>query len=332
MSAGTLLLDRADIRSLLSIPDYLELVEQAFLASANGRSGKAGILHVDADAGEFHIKAGSLDIDRPYFGLKVNGGFFDNELKFDMPNIQGIILLCDARNGFPLAVMDSTQITLNRTGATTAVAARFLARPESRVATIFGCGKQGRVQLSYLAQVCPIDTAYACDLDFTIAKGFASDMSQQLGITVTAVSDAPAAVSASDVCITCTPSRRPFLRYADVPPGMFIAAIGADSPEKHELDTRLLGSHTVVVDLLEQCVHVGELHHALSDGAIDIGSVHGELAEIVAGVKSGRRTEEEVTIFDATGTALQDTAAAAAAFTRATEAGDGRHFNFFPAA
>ena len=333
MSAnGTLLLDRRDVCGLLGAAEYVEIVENAFRAHATGRSLQNGLLHVEADAGEFHIKAGGLTTDRPWFGLKVNGGFFANGVRFGMPHIQGIILLCDAENGYPMALMDSTQITLSRTGATTAVAARYLARPDSRIATICGCGNQGRVQLTYLTQVCGIDHVFAYDTDPAAAESFAADMGHQLGIDVVAVTELGHAVQQSDICITCTPSREPFMRLEYVPPGMFLAAVGADSPDKQELDTQLLATSTVVVDLLEQCMNVGELHHALADKIVSIDDVHAEMSAIVNGDKPGRTSRDEIIIFDATGTALQDTAAAAAIYSRAIAQQRGRYFNFFAAA
>lgn len=332
MNNGTLLLDRADITDLLSEADYLGIVEDAFRAHAGGRALRNGLLHVDASTGEFHIKAGGLAIDRPFFGLKVNGGFFENVARWGMPAIQGVILLCDAENGYPLAVMDSTRITLNRTGATTAVAARHLARPDSRRATIFGCGNQGRIQLSYLVHACPIEEAFAYDVDSEAANAFAAEMTSRLDLPVRAVANPGEAVRRSDVCITCTPSRSPFLRTKDIPPGMFIAAVGADSPEKRELEAGLLRASLVVVDLLEQCVDVGELHHALGEGTMTVEAVHAELGEIIVGARPGRTSRDQVIVFDATGTALQDTASAAAAYTRALARGAGRFFNFFAAA
>jgi ornithine cyclodeaminase/alanine dehydrogenase-like protein (mu-crystallin family) len=127
----------------------------------------------------------------------------------------------------------------------------------------------------------------------------------------------------------CTPSHEPYLRSEHVRPGLFIAAVGADSPEKQELDPALFGAATVVVDLLEQCAAVGELHHALDAGTLAIGDVHSDLASIVVGARKGRTRGDEVIIFDATGTALQDAAAAAAAFNRAVALKEGNMFDFF---
>ncbi|NIM49757.1 MAG: hypothetical protein GTN62_05800 [Gemmatimonadales bacterium] len=320
---GTLCLKRSEIASLLTLADYVEIVESAFRLYAQGKTLDLGLLHIDSRDGEFHIKAGVLELTRIYAGVKVNAGFYQNRARYGLPNVQGTIVLCDGENGYPLAYMDSTEITINRTGATTAVAAKYLARPESRVATICGCGTQGRVQLRSLKHVLPIEEAYAFDLDEGAARGFASTMSQELGIRINAVTDPAVAVPQSDVCVTCTPSREPFLRREHVSPGMFLAAVGADSPLKHEIDPGIMASTTVVVDLLDQCSTVGELHHALERGLATRDMVHAELAEVVDGRKPGRSTPDEILVFDSTGTALQDVAAAAAAFEKAVESRKG---------
>ena len=225
--------------------------------------------------------------------------------------------------------MDSIEITINRTGATTAVAAKYLARPDSHIATICGCGNQGRVQLRFLNEVLPIDTAYAFDLQEGIAESYAEEMAEDLGITVTPVDDLAAAVGASDICVTCTPSKEYFLEQEWVLAGAFVAAVGADSPGKQEIDPRLMASSAVVVDILEQCANVGELHHAIAAGLMDGDDVHAELGQIIAGQRPGRTRDDEITLFDATGTGLQDAAGAAAAYERAIAGGTGSFFNFF---
>lgn len=327
--SGTLLLTRDDLTNLLGPDDYLEIVEAAFRAHAEGRALPPALMHVEADEGEFHIKAGGLRLDHPYFALKSNGGFFNNA-RFEMPPIQGVILLCDAENGYPLALMDSTAITLARTGATTAVAARYLARPDARAITICGCGNQGAVQLRYMVRCfANLEQAYAWDRDPERARAFAAGMSEELGIEVRAVIDFADGLRHSDICITCTPARTPFIRPDHLHDGLFIGAIGADSPEKQEIDARVLQEATVVVDLIDQCAQVGELHHALIAGLLTARDVHGELADVITGRVPGRTSPDEVLLFDATGSALQDTAAAAAAYTRARNANAGSVFDFF---
>ncbi len=190
------------------------------------------------------------------------------------------------------------------------MAAKHLARTDSKVATICGCGNQGRIQLRALRKVRHLERAYAFDLDRERARRFARELTAELGIDVQAVPDLSEAVRRSDICVTCTPSRRHFLNRQDVAPGTFIAAVGADNPEKQELDPALMASSKVVVDLLEQCATIGDLHHALEQGLLTRADVQAELAEVVSGRKPGRTSAEETIIFDSTGTALQDVAAA----------------------
>ncbi len=233
-SPGTLLLSRRDVTALLRLDECIDAVEQAFKAHAEGRSLPPGVLGVHAKDGGFHIKAAGLELNRPYFAAKVNGNFMRNQARFGLPSIQGVIVLCDAETGALLAVMDSIEITILRTGAATGVAAKYLARADAATATICGCGNQGRVSLRALAQVRPIEQVFAFDINAEQAARYAEDMSNELPLTVTAVRDLPEAFSNSDIIVTCTPSKQPFLRQADVVPGTFIAAVGADNESKQE--------------------------------------------------------------------------------------------------
>src|SRR6266852_6170274 len=170
---GTLLLRRKEIAEMLSLDECIAAVEQAFQLYAEGKSPPPGILGVPATGGGFHIKAAELKLGRSYFAVKTNGNFCQNQQRFGMPNIQGIVLLADGENGYPLALMDSIEITILRTGAATAVAAKYLARPDASVATICGCGNQGRIQLRALARVRPVRRAFAFDVDEQRAARFA---------------------------------------------------------------------------------------------------------------------------------------------------------------
>ncbi len=327
-SRETLLLSRSDVSSLLTLGDCITAVESAFRGLGEGRTPSPAILGLPARGGGFHIKAALLPLVTSYFAAKVNGNFFHNARRFGMPNIQGLILLCNAENGQPLAVMDSIEITILRTGAATAIAAKYLARAGSKVVTICGCGSQGGIQLRALAQVLPLECAFAFDVEGDRAESFARLLSGELKIKVSAAEDLGHALSLSDVCVTCTSARTPLMPREQIRPGTFVAAVGADSPEKQELDPALVATSKLVVDALSQCSEIGELHHALDDGLIRREQVHAELAELVAGRKLGRTSEEEITVFDSTGTALEDAAAAAEVYERALLAGGGQVFLF----
>lgn len=300
----TLLLNRADVAELLTIDDCIEAVENAFRLLGEGRVAAPAIAGVRTVGGGFHIKAAIIG-DR--FAAKINANIANT-----VPRIKGVILLSDALGGRPLAVMDSIEITTLRTGAATAVAARHMARTNARTALVVGCGNQGRIQLRALRRVRTIERVFAMDLDAAKAEAFARDTGAEV---VTEPVDA-------DVVITCTPSTRPFLHR--VARGTFVAAVGADSEEKNEIGAELMAASKVITDLTAQCETIGDLHHALANGA----RPYAELAEIVAGRKRGRENEDETIIFDSTGMALQDVAAAAIVYERAVAAGRGLDFAF----
>jgi alanine dehydrogenase len=327
-SEGTLLLTGRDVAALLTIEECMAAVEHAFKLYGEGKTQPPGILGVHAQDGGFHIKAGLLELNRSYFAAKVNANFPENAKRFGLPMIQGIVVLCDGQNGYPFALMDSIEITIQRTGAATGVAAKYLARPDSKTATICGCGNQGRISLRALTKVLPIEKVWAYDRDHAQAQRFTDELTGELGIDVKAVRDLETAVRHSDVCVTCTPSNQPFLKKNFVAPGTFIAAVGADSSEKQELEPTLLSGNKVVVDVLEQCASIGELHHALDAAVITSEAVHGELGEVIAGLKPGRTSSHEIIIFDSTGMALQDVVAAAAVYEKAVKKGAGTRINF----
>jgi len=319
----TLVLSRTDVLELLSLPDCIDAVERAFRLHAEGRTLGPGVLSVHASGGGFHIKAAGLVGERSYFAAKTNGNFSDNPRRWGLPTIQGTIVLADAANGTPLAIMDSGSVTALRTGAATAVAAKFLARPDAHTATIVGCGVQGEVQLAAIATVLPLRRIMLVDIDPARAEDLAARASAKHGLQVEPIKDLRIALRDSDVCVTCTTSRRAFVEWSDIAPGTFIAAVGADNPEKQELEPSLLASATLVVDVLDQCADIGELHHALATGLLTRDRVHAELADVVVGRRPGRTRRDEITIFDSSGTALQDVAAAVTVYEKASASGRG---------
>ena len=318
-----IVLSRRDVLDLLTLPDCIAAVERAFRLHAEGRTLGPGVLGVPAVDGGFHIKAAGLIGERSYFAAKTNANFPDNPRRFELPTIQGTIVLADASNGVPLAIIESGSVTALRTAAATAVAAKFLARHDARTATIVGCGVQGELQLAAVAAVLPLQRAWVLDSDHERAESMAARTAASLGLQVEATKDLRAALRDSDVCVTCTPARRAFVMAADVPPGMFIAAVGADSQGKQELEPALAASATLVVDVLTQCAEIGELQHVLAAGLLTRAQVHAELGDVVVGRHPGRTRDDEITIFDSSGTALQDVAAAIVVYEDARETGRG---------
>jgi ornithine cyclodeaminase/alanine dehydrogenase-like protein (mu-crystallin family) len=303
----TRILTRADLETLLTPQDCLSAVEEAFRAYGEGRTAPPKSLGLHADSGTFHIKAAIADV----FAAKINANFPDNPRQHGLPTIQGVIVLMDIERGSLLAILDSALITTLRTAAATAIAAKYLAREDAATLTIIGCGTQGRASVDAIRLVRPITSIYAYDLDPAAADRFAREMN------ATAVTTPDLAVAKSDIVVTCTTSRTPILDAHHLHPGLFIAAVGADNPEKQELTPALLREATIVVDILEQAATMGDLHQALSAGARTRADVHGELADIICGRLPARRTPDEVFVFDSTGTALQDVAVASMAYGRA---------------
>jgi alanine dehydrogenase len=296
-----LFLSAADVERALTPRLCAEAVEDAFRQLAQGGVPAPGILGLQAAEGGFHIKAGLLSADRPYFAAKVNANFPGNP-RSGLPTIQGVVYLCDATNGVPLAVMDSGSITALRTAAASAVAAKHLALQDCEAALICGCGAQAMAQVRALHAVRQPKRWLAFDADPAKAVAFA----ESAGIPCTAVTDLGQAVS--------TTARRFFITREMVRPGTFIAAVGADSESKQEIDPQLLANAKLVTDLTAQAATIGDLHHAITAGVMTVADVHAELGEIAAGHKPGRESDEEITVFDSTGTGIQDVAAAIAAY------------------
>ncbi|HEU0015782.1 MAG TPA: ornithine cyclodeaminase family protein [Longimicrobium sp.] len=317
----TLLLTRSDVVRLLPLPRCIDAVEAAFRLLGEGKAQPPATLAVHAEGGAFHGKAGLLAWGgRVYFAGKINGNFPVNARR-GLPTVQGLVMLCDGSDGRVLAVMDTMELTALRTAAATAAAARVLARPGASVAAVIGCGVQSRHQLRALAAVLPLRRAAAFDLQPERARAFCREMADELGIEVTARPDAGSAARGADVVVTCTTSREFVLGPGDVAPGTFVAGVGVDSEAKRELHPALLARARLVTDLREQCARMGDLHHALQAGALTLADVHADLGEVVAGLRPGRTDDDEITVFDSTGIALQDAAAAAVVYEGAAAAG-----------
>jgi alanine dehydrogenase len=327
-SEGTLLLRRSDTEELLSLRDCIDAVEEVFRLQGQGKIPPSGILGVKAPGGGLHVKAGLLPGDKNYIVAKLNTNFPENRTKSRLPTIQGLIVVCNAENGRPLAILDSIDITINRTAAASAVAAKCLARKNSSVATICGCGQQGRAQLRAMHSVLPLKKIYAFDVDERAAINLAIELSRQLKIDIEPTRDLPTSIQESDVCVTCTPAKEFFVRKEDVARGTFIAAVGTDDAHKQEIDPVLIASAKVVADSVEQCCSIGDTHHAIAKGLMRKKDIYAELCEIIAGQKPGRANADEIIVFDSTGIAMEDAVTAAAVYEKARASRIGNYFEF----
>jgi alanine dehydrogenase len=323
----TLILSRGDVAGLLDQTSCRIAVEQAFREHGGGLAVPPGVFGYHAPGGGFHVKVGESRAGTdPFVVVKTNANFPGNPGR-GLPTVQGLIQVFDLATGALIAVMDSIEITILRTAAATAVAATHLARPDAAVMTLIGCGVQGRAHVQALQEVRSIRSIQLWDVDRSACARLAADLAHA-GPECTILDDLAAGIWHSDIVVTCTPSKRPLLQADWVPSGCFVAGVGADAADKHELDPDLLASSKVVVDVLDQCVSIGDLHHALAAGVMHRDDVHGEIGQIVAGRVPGRISAAETFVFDSTGMALQDAAACAVVIRRARQARGGVSIDF----
>ena len=324
-TSTTRFIAQRDIAALMSPKDYLNAAEIAFRALAQNEINAPAPMHLPVEYGGFHAKGAIWQSQgNSYAVLKFNGNFPGNTERYALPTIQGVILLADASNGALLAILDSIEVTLRRTAAASALAARYLARSNSTILAICGCGNQGKAHAEALLDVLPINEVRVWDRDANQAKAFARTMRPRLGCLVHVCETLASATKPADVTVTCSTARQAFLTLEHVRPGSFIAAVGADSPEKNEIAPDLMRSATVVVDVLSQCMVMGDLHHAMdvvTNSPVELGS-------IVLGEKPGRTHANQITLFDSTGCAAQDAVAAVLIYERALARAKGLALSF----
>jgi ornithine cyclodeaminase/alanine dehydrogenase-like protein (mu-crystallin family) len=322
--AETLLLSRGDVAALLEPATCRVAVDQAFRVFGQGQSPAPAILGYHVPGGGFHIKVGESAGDAGRFlAVKTNANFPGNPAR-GLPTVQGLIQVFDLKTGVLIAVMDSIEVTILRTAAATAVAVAHLARPDSVVLTIIGCGVQGRAHVRAIREVRSLRRVQLWDVDPNASARLCSDLGAEAGAPECAIlEDLPAGVRLSDIIVTCTSSTRPVLHAEWIAPGSFVAGVGADAEHKHELDPALLSGARVVVDVLDQAASIGDLHHAIEAGVMRREDVHGELGQVVCGLRPGRINAAETFVFDSTGMALQDAAACTVVIERARRQGSG---------
>ena len=224
----------------------------------------------------------------------------------------GLVLVFDATTGLlRMILLDNGYLTELRTGAAGALAADLLARRDVDTVGIVGSGGQARYQLEALLGVRRPRRVLVFGRSAPSVSTYAREMAERFGLEVRAVPSPREAVIESDIVITTTPSREPIVHAEWVRPGTHITAVGSDGPDKRELESAVLArADLIVADRLDQCLRLGEIHHAVAEGAIDAGRVHAELGAIAAGLERGRGSDHEITVADLTGVGVQDAAMA----------------------
>ncbi len=323
---GVLVLSEAEIRSLVSVDqEALAAIEEAFSRLAAGQADVPPIvgLFVPEFRGEIDVK-GAYVHGLPSLAIKIASGFFDNG-RWGLPSGSGLMVVLSTRTGYPQGILlDNGYLTDVRTALAGAAAAKALAPTRVRTVGVVGAGVQGRFQAQALRLVRPFERLLVYDRQPAAVEAYLGDMRAWLGsapdsprVDVEAV-DPETLVRTSDVVVTCTPSRTPIVRAAWLHPGLHITAMGADVPEKQELESTVLGrADRLVCDLKAQCFARGEFHHAIEEGAIDGNADVTELGELTSGARPGRTRPDEITVCALTGVGVQDTAIALLAYDRA---------------
>lgn len=316
----TLILTDDEVKQLLEMPEVLNAVEGAFREKGLGKvqmPPKVYIFYREYD-GDLRVMPSyleGLDIS----AVKIVNVHPQNKRKYGLPTVMAVVLLIDPKTGFPLSIMGGSWLTAMRTGAAGGVAAKYLAREDSETMCFIGAGTQARTQLMALSVVLKnIKTIKVYDLVEEASKLFADYASKVIdGVKVQVCNSPKDAVSNADVVVTVTPSRQPIVMSDWVGKGVHFNCIGADAPGKEELDPNILLRAKIVVDDMEQAIHSGEVNVPIAKGLLKREQIYGEIGEVVAGIKKGRETRDEITVFVSTGLAIQDAVTAKLAYDKA---------------
>ena len=322
-----LIINEQDARALVNMQEAIAAVEQSFAAMARGQARNLPVVRevLGYRDSVFGVKTG-CDIRAPMLGLKA-GGYWPHNAAKGLTNHQSSTLLFDPETGRACALVSANYLTGVRTGAASALATRYLSRPDSAVLGIIGTGVQALYQLQATLAVRSIRKVYALNPSPDKLAAFGRHV-RELGLEFAPQSDRQAVVSNADVLITVTPSTQPLVEASWVRPGTHISAMGADTKGKQELDAALVASAALFVDEAAQAFSIGECQHAYQAGLIADGSLRGSLGAVIAGLCDGRRSAQEITVFDGTGVALQDLAVANLAVRLAGERGVGLRMNY----
>jgi ornithine cyclodeaminase/alanine dehydrogenase len=317
------ILGREVLEALLPPSDVIAAVERAFRECAAGRAAALPRAVLPMGRHDVFLAMVSALPRLGALGTKLVTVVERNQSR-GLPTIHASYLLTDPETGAPLALMEAGFLTGVRTGATSAVAARHLARPDSRVVACFGAGVQARFQLLCLSQVLPVVEVRVVGRNADRAAAFAEGMRRELGIDVRVETSRKAAVTGADVITCATTSSRPVFSGRDLAPGAHVDAVGAFRPTTREVDTLTIRKSRVVVDTYEGAwEEAGDLLIPIKARAITRRHVRAELAELVAGIRPGRTSPREITLFKSVGFAPEDAVTARLAYDRAVEAGLG---------
>jgi alanine dehydrogenase len=308
----TLLLDRNAIKTLIRMSDVINVVEEAFRMCGEGKGKMPAKVYLAVEQGDFRAMPAALPGCAGVKWVNVH----PRNPSLGLPSIMAILIYNDPETGYPLAIMDATEITAYRTGAAAAIASKYLARRDSHTIGIIGAGFQAHTQILAHAELFDPISINVFDVSKAAVDRLMRSFSQ-FSVKNCSIQEAVA----SDIVCTLTPSRSPIIKKEWIAAGTHINAVGADAPGKQELDPAILKEAIVVVDDLKQASSSGEINVPIQKGIYSIREVYGTLAELVVGKKKGRTDNKVITIFDSTGIAVEDIAVAKLLFEKAQQVG-----------
>ncbi|MBM3405578.1 MAG: ornithine cyclodeaminase family protein [Bacteroidetes bacterium] len=319
----TLILNRQDVVSILSMKDCMGAMDMAFRELANGTA----ILPLRTAI----TPPGGLSLYMPAYlkemkalACKVVTIYKENPARYQMPTVIGKVLLQDPETGDVICIMDGGYLTAVRTGAASGVATRLLARnQEGMTAGIFGAGVQARMQLWAVAEARKLSHALVYDISRDAVAAFVKDMQEKLNLDIRIAAD-PDELLACDIICAATSATTPLFDGRKLRPGTHINGIGSHTPTIRELDTETIKRSKFIGDSKEACFgEAGDLLIPIKEGAITADHFYAELGEILTGMKQGRMNDEEITLFKSNGLAIQDAATAKVVYEKAMKEGRG---------
>ncbi len=304
----TLLITAKDVQSVLTYPLSLKTTEAVFKAFAQGKAYQPPKSYLTFRNGDLRSMPAYIDArGMNIAGIKSVTVHPDNHKKYGLPTVMATIFLTDPRNGFNIAVLDGTLITNMRTGASGGVATKYLSRKNSKVMALIGAGAQAYTQLHHIMFTRKLKEVRVHARTEQSMNKLCVEMSMDYPeVTFIPEPDCKIACRGADIITTTTPVKKPIIRKSWIDPGTHINGIGADATGKQELETALIKSCKIVIDEWQQASHSGEINVPISRGKLKKKDIYSELGEIVAGKKKGRTSDDEITLFDSTGLAIQD--------------------------
>ncbi|AKG53846.1 ornithine cyclodeaminase [Dehalogenimonas sp. WBC-2] len=315
----TLILTRKDISGLITMKETLKAVERSFTDYTLGRAIMPPKAYLTLETGDFRAMPAAIPGAAGMKWVNVHSG---NATK-GLPSVMGIIIYSDPYTGYPLAIMDGTQITAYRTGAAAAIASKYLALKDANSLGLIGTGNQADTQLMAHLEYFKFNEILVYDRSVEAAEKFKA-RHPKLPVKVTGLEIACNA----DIVCTLTPSRTPYLRREWLKYGAHVNAIGADAPGKQELEQAVLDGAMVVVDDIYQSTHAGELNVPIAQRLFSESQIFATLGELTSGQKQGRSNDSDITVFDSTGLAIQDIACAKLIYEKALSRNLGQFFDF----